>query len=218
MSIRAAQPVRSALHQGALAKDAPKIDPKEVEAIVERVLGTMEGDLTIADIKLYRELESLALYIESAKAEIAALSPDEISSTHIPKATDELDAIVDATEVATNAIMGAAEKIEQVAGAVEGAAAETLAEAVTAIYEACSFQDITGQRITKVVRTLKHIDEKVAALVSAFGEEIRKYKGTHATEEQANAVLTEKDVLNGPQLAADAKTQAEIDALLASFD
>jgi chemotaxis protein CheZ len=200
-------------------RDAPAIDPREVEAIVERVLGSVSGDVSIADIKLYRELESLALYIESAKAEIAALSPDEISSTHIPKATDELDAIVDATEGATNAIMGAAEKIEAAAAEIQGDAAAVLTEAVTAIYEACSFQDITGQRITKVVRTLKHIDEKVSALVAAFGEEIRKYKGASQPEAAApGGSLREEDVLHGPQLGGNAKTQDEIDALLSGMD
>jgi len=153
----------------AAAKDAkPAFDAVEVEAIVERLLNSMEGELTIANVKLYRELESLAVYIENAKTEIAALSPDEINSTHIPKATDELDAIIVATEGATHAIMSAAEKIESVTGAVSEEVNATLTDAVTAIYEACSFQDITGQRITKIVKTLKHIDEKVAALVGAL--------------------------------------------------
>lgn len=219
MPNRTANATSAAARKSGAKNTAPAVDPKEVEAIVERVLGSMEGELTVADIKLYRELESLAIYIESAKAEIAALSPDEISSTHIPKATDELDAIVDATETATNAIMGAAEKIEQLVGNVDEVASAALTDAVTEIYEACSFQDITGQRITKVVKALKHIDEKVADLVAAFGEEIRKYKSTRPTaDEPAKVELTEKDVLNGPQLSVDAKTQAEIDALLASFD
>ncbi|HLI13173.1 MAG TPA: protein phosphatase CheZ [Alphaproteobacteria bacterium] len=219
MSSRAVARSPGASSKTAAKKLAPAVDPKEVEAIVERVLGSMEGDVSVADIKLYRELESLALYIRSAKAEIAALSPDEISSTHIPKASDELDAIVEATEEATHKIMGAAEKIEGVSTAIEGEAAETLTEAVTGIYEACSFQDITGQRITKVVKALKHIDEKVAKLVEAFGEEIHKFKRAQPAEEKkAGEAIDEKDLLNGPQLGTDAKTQAEIDALLASFD
>ena len=47
--------------------------------------------------------------------------------------------------------------------------AAKLQDAVTRIYEACSFQDITGQRITKVVTTLKVIEEKVAHIISTFG-------------------------------------------------
>ncbi len=55
---------------------------------------------------------------------------------------------------------------------------------MTQVYEACNFQDITGQRITKVVNTLKHIEEKVEALVSAFGDEISKYKKAHPESDE----------------------------------
>ena len=51
--------------------------------------------------------------------------------------------------------------------------AAKLQDAVTQIYEACSFQDITGQRITKVVTTLKAIEGKVAHIISTFGAEYR---------------------------------------------
>ncbi len=44
-----------------------------------------------------------------------------------------------------------------------------LQDATTRIYEACSFQDITGQRITKVVATLKTIERKVAHIIGTFG-------------------------------------------------
>ena len=50
-----------------------------------------------------------------------------------------------------------------------GEPATKLQDATTRIYEACSFQDITGQRITKVVTTLKTIEAKVAQIVATFG-------------------------------------------------
>ena len=90
----------------------------------------------------------------------------------IPFATDELDAIVEHTAVATNAILESCEMLDEVATAVSGEAAARLQDAVTKIYEACSFQDITGQRITKVVTTLKAIEAKVAQIITTFGVEI----------------------------------------------
>src|SRR5208282_6542105 len=181
--------------------DAKPFDRIEVETLVARVLDSMASGLTVAEIRLYRELEGLALYIEAAKAEIAALSPDDISSTYIPKATGELDAIVDATENATNVIMSAAERIERLRGEVDGGVGAVLGEAVTTIYEACSFQDIAGQRITKVVVALKHIDEKVTTLVKALGGEIARCNKTNPSEKELARACAEKDVLNGPQLA-----------------
>ena len=161
----------------------------------------------------------MAEIIHSAKAEIAALRPDEIQQTHLPAATDELDAIVGATEEATGVILDAVEKIEAIAPQAPPEVAQELSNMVTRIYEACNFQDITGQRITKVVRTLKHIEAKVAGLVMAFGDEMARANAAGpAAEAKAEAPATsgtvdEKDLLNGPQLPSNATSQADIDAL-----
>ena len=107
-------------------------------------------------------MEALGRTIARAKAEIAALRVDDITDNHIPFATDELDAIVEHTATATNAILKAARRWMRLRGSVTGEPAARLQDATTRIYEACSFQDITGQRITKVVATLKTIEAKVA--------------------------------------------------------
>jgi chemotaxis protein CheZ len=197
------------------------VSREEITEVVCELLATMGGDLSEDNLKLYAELEALSRYITTAKFEIAALRPDEITSRHLPKATDELDAIVGATEEATNAILGAMENLEAIAGDLPPELGEKVNEAVTQVYEACSFQDITGQRITKVVNALKHIETKVEALVAAFGDEIAKYRTAHPEQEEApeeSRPVSDADLLNGPQLPDDASKQAEIDALLASFD
>src|SRR5689334_3527501 len=136
---------------------APPMDRAQIAEIVQSVVVTLSGDITREDLSLHHELESLAKYIESARAEIAALRPDEINDRHLPSATDELDAIVGATEEATGIILDSMEKIEAVVSTLSGESATTIADNVTRVYEACNFQDITGQRITKVVKTLKQI-------------------------------------------------------------
>lgn len=198
------------------------VSREEIAEVVTSLLATMEGDLSDDNLKLFAELDSLAKYITTAKSEIAALRPDEITARHLPKATDELDAIVGATEEATNSILGAMESLEAIAGELPPEFGEKVSDAVTQVYEACNFQDIIGQRITKVVNTLKHIEEKVEALVVAFGDEISKYKKAHPESDEApkeeKKAPTDAELLNGPQLPDDASKQAEIDALLASFD
>ncbi len=157
--------------------------------------------------RLFDELEALARFIENAKRDIAALHPEEIRQKHLPTATDELDAIVAATAEATGGILDAAEKLSAVAEAVGGGNGDQITEQVTRIYEACSFQDITGQRITKVVKALKHIEAKVGDLVEAFG-------GAPVSSQAPDAAVTgEAALLNGPQLPKDAASQSEIDAL-----
>ena len=195
----------------------------EITSVVESILTSMSGDISSSDFTLYHELEVLALYIDNAKMEIASLRPDEIQQEHIPSATDELDAIVAHTEEATGTILDAAEKLEELAASSDKKTAETITEAVTSIYEACNFQDITGQRITKVVKTLKHIEEKVDALISAFGEHVNngleERKKTDGETKKRNEELSEDQKLeHGPQLKENAQSQQEIDAILFGND
>ena len=190
----------------------------DVAEVVGEMLQSLEGDLSEVNLKVYSELEGLAKYILAAKREIAALRPDDITSEHLPKATDELDAIVGSTEEATNGILQAMELLEGLTAQMPAEIAEQVTNAVTQVYESCNFQDITGQRITKVVKTLKHIEDRVEALVAAFGDEIQKYRESHPSEEQPQQKSADEKLLNGPQLPDDAGKQADIDALLASFD
>lgn len=192
----------------------------EIVAIVEDMLSSMEGDLSQANLKLYSELEALARYIAEAKAEIAALRPEEIRSRHLPTATDELEAIVGATEKATNGILEAVEVIETLVGDMPVELAEKVTGAVTRVYEACNFQDITGQRITKVVKALQHIELKVDSLLAVFGDGLVQNlpaPGPLDDPEEEPRDAADKKLLNGPQLPDDASTQAEIDKLLADF-
>ena len=205
--------LRQRLDSAAAEARAP-LSREGVTAIVREVLDSMAGDVSAHDLKLYRELEELARYIHHIKSEVAAIRPTDIRDEHIATATDELDAVVGATEKATFAIFDACDAIGAVAGAVDAENAAKLNDAVTRIYEACNFQDITGQRITKVVRALRHIEDKVDALVAALGEE-----AFHAAEPApAQDEDPDKALLHGPQAEGQAISQDEIDRLLASFD
>jgi chemotaxis protein CheZ len=82
-------------------------------------------------------------------------------------------------------------------------------DAVTDIYEASAFQDITGQRITKIVRALQSLEEKLASLTDAFGP-LEETQGPAKPEGDAA-------LLNGPQLQKTAASQTDIDALFASL-
>jgi chemotaxis protein CheZ len=191
----------------------PDLEPEMVAEVVRAVLTTISDDLTAKEASLLREVEELARTISIAKTEIAALRVDDITDRDIPSATDELDAIVGHTAQATHAILESCELLDQVAATATGESASKLQDAVNRIYEACSFQDITGQRITKIVATLKAIEGKVAHIIATFGPGITK-----AEQPVHSGVMTEADLLNGPQLPAHAMDQSDIDALLASFE
>jgi chemotaxis protein CheZ len=204
----------------ALAQLGPRAQPDEITDAVESVMATVEGDLSAVNLKLYAEIEALSRFIASAKAEIAQVRPDEINTEHLPTATDELEAIVGATESATNTILEAMEGFEDVAETLDGPAAQKITDGVTAVYEACNFQDITGQRITKVVSALKQVEAKVDTLLAAFGEDAVAARAERtAAPAKAASVEDDASLMNGPASPGEAGvSQDDIDALLASFD
>jgi chemotaxis protein CheZ len=190
----------------------PGSQPEMVAEVVRVVLSTLSGDLSAQETSLLAEVEALGHTIARAKGEIAALRVDDITDNHIPFATDELDAIVEHTATATNAILSSCETLDEVARSVTGEPATRLQDATTRIYEACSFQDITGQRINKVVGTLKTIEAKVVQIVATFGN------GDRETLDEFAGAATDAALLNGPQHPAVAMDQSDIDKLLASFE
>lgn len=190
-----------------------------IRDVVGAVLSSMNGDLSATEATLLSEVEALGLTIQEAKREIAALRVDDLATAHIPEASDELEAIVESTANATNEILDTCEVIQEVAGKLDGDSKKRLEDATTRIFEACGFQDLTGQRISKVVRTLKTIEERVASIVDKFGDRARASSTDTGAPEAPAAPQGEAALLNGPALpGSGAVDQSEIDRLLASFD
>ncbi len=206
-----------------LSKSVGRVDPKDILEVVQSIMASIEGDHTSLSQRLHADIEALAEYINTAKAEITEIRADKINTEYLPEATDQLCAIVSATEKATNDIFEAVESIEGLASTMAPEQAEQIIEAVTRVYEACGFQDITGQRISKVVTALQGIESRVDALLQAFGGETGAADGGAGTpaEEPAAAkpgARSDEDLMNGPQLPDVANSQDDIDALLAGFD
>ena len=91
-----------------------------IEAAVRAVLGTLSGAMTAGEAALLSELEALGREVKRAKSEIAALRVDDINHSHIPAATDELDAVVEHTAEATNKILDSCEKLEVLQATLSG--------------------------------------------------------------------------------------------------
>lgn len=89
----------------------------------------------------------------------------------------ELDAVVDMTEDAANKILDAAGRVNKhIHSDIEWADEEVRARVlekmnmdIEEIFMACSFQDITGQRIRKALDNIKEIEERLGAALEKFG-------------------------------------------------
>ncbi len=180
-----------------------------VASVIERVRSSEE----LSRENLYRELKALHDLIEETRQDIGRTNFTEISGKHIPSATDELDAVVAATEVATSTIMDSCDAIQAESEKMDPHHKEFLMAEVTKILEACSFQDITGQRITKVVKSLKVIEGKVSDLMGILEDKIPGLPmGQDEDRRQGDARL-----MNGPQLPDKSVSQEDIDKLLADL-
>ena len=171
-----------------------------------------EGHLDI----LRGELEEMRASILKALQDIAAIKPEDADNNRIMAATAELDAIVTATERATNSILGAAEGLQEIGAKLreEGANANACDEIdthVTDIFLACSFQDITGQQTTKVINVLRYLEQRVKSMIEIWGVEGAKPSGvrTGSMEKWSDANL-----LQGPQLEGNGVSQDEVDRML----
>jgi chemotaxis protein CheZ len=158
------------------------------------------------------ELKRLRDAIEDTKKEIAAIRHPAAKSDPILTATDQLDAVVEATEGATNTILETVEKIDELTQRARHSTSEKhtsellgeVSDMVATIFEACNFQDITGQRITKVVNTMKFIEERMNTIVGIWGTEAFGDIQVPEVEEPA---------LDGPQRGDGGISQDDIDKL-----
>ncbi len=174
-------------------------------------------DTTHANRDVFAHIAELAEIIDALRKDITAHSPQHVKNSHVPDATDELGEVVRATADATHKIMSICEEIETFAGGLEADQHEALSAKVTQIYEACTFQDVTGQRIKNVVTTLQLIEEKVDRIMDTLGDKVGLKVGEGKYEKEVS-IDDAKSLMNGPQMADKAISQDEIDRLLAEFD
>ncbi|HTM80307.1 protein phosphatase CheZ [Asticcacaulis sp.] len=172
----------------------------------ETLVGLLHSFYTQLDTRRSQDFQAIADSIAQARAEISDLNPNGAFSN----AGAELAAITQDTERATNAIMTAAETVMAM-DAADPQMAGRITDEVMKMFEACAFQDITGQRISKIIRLLNQIEARVADLAAAvgMGEEVAVAELT-AAELRAQNLL-----LNGPALDGPETNQADIDALFA---
>lgn len=169
---------------------------------------------------LKMELRALANSIQETKREIAHLRTSDGEDDRLNVVAGELDAVVGATERATNGILEAAEKIDNAAQNVRTNSSdayiqrlgEDISELVMGIFEHSNFQDITGQRITKVVNTLKFVEDRIDKMINIWGQEtIDELLGEVPDSQYSED--DERRLLNGPQMEDKAISQGDIDKL-----
>src|SRR5438094_4831989 len=170
--------------------------------------------------KLKVELDLIHDAINRTKREIATLHGKSFDGQEMAKVNGELGAVVGGTEHATQQILEATEAIDQAATALskntspdqQKLLSEEIQERVISIFEACNFQDLTGQRISKVMTTMKFIESHINVMMDIWGgvDALRAHAAPIVDTREGDAKL-----LNGPKLDGDDghASQNDIDAL-----
>ena len=170
--------------------------------------------------KLKVELDLIHDAISRTKREIAVLHGKSFNGEEMAKVNGELGAVVGGTEQATQQILEATEAIDQAATALskntspdqQKLLSEEIQERVVSIFEACNFQDLTGQRISKVTATMKFIENHINVMMEIWG-------GVDAIKSHAPPLVDRREgdarLLNGPKMEGDVghASQDDIDAL-----
>ncbi|RMF02441.1 MAG: chemotaxis protein, partial [Alphaproteobacteria bacterium] len=151
--------------------------------------------------------------IARTRREIAAIT-SQADDSRLITATEELDAIVEATEKATSDILEAAEDVQETAWLLrenggDEAICDRLDQRATDIYTACSFQDITGQRTSKVVQILHYLEKRLNSMIDIWGLDDIEVRQDDISDSRPDAHL-----LNGPQLAGRGLEQDAIDDMI----
>jgi chemotaxis protein CheZ len=170
--------------------------------------------------KLKVELDLIHDAISRTKREIAVLHGKSFDGDEMAKVNGELGAVVGGTEQATQQILEATEAIDNAASALsknispdqQKILSEEIQERVISIFEACNFQDLTGQRISKVMSTMKFIEQHINEMMDIWG-------GVDAIKAHAPPIVDTREgdarLLNGPKLDGDVghASQDDIDAM-----
>jgi chemotaxis regulatin CheY-phosphate phosphatase CheZ len=171
------------------------------------------GDMPAHHGEIMQALGALqAMMNRTARTPVAVTAPGagELRAALLTRIAHELEAVTTGTAQATQRILTAAEEIDQLAdnlsaalkGKIEQDLAHDISDQVIGIFEACNFQDLIGQRIAKVMATLKLVEDNIASEL---------YGTKTAPSPRRDGVPS----LHGPRLDSDHGhvAQSEIDAM-----
>ena len=188
----AAQKIRVAMDQlkATGVRGRPLVEVLDLSHQMADAMPAFFGSL---DKSIIGEFKYLADFIQKARDEISGLRANDIKDARLPGASVELDAVVRDTERATASIMAEAEKLMSLEPADLTAYMAEVDAAMMRIFEACVFQDLTGQRVTKFASALGVTDTE--------------------QQETAGEVRARELLLNGPAMNGPTTSQDDIDAL-----
>lgn len=196
-------------------KDPEDLQLNDVLGVTEIMALCLRDLFATEDTPIFSSAVMMAAYVRGARERLKNVRPASLRDEDLPLAREELEAIVAHTEEATNTIMELAETMMGL-DPEESNYSETINDSLMQIFEACAFQDITGQRAGKVADTIATTSEQISVVASVLGSAHDKTVGpAEETEEEARR---RENLLHGPQSGSQAITQDEVDEMINQDD
>ncbi len=208
----------------AIARSLDRLFEERMQAYLQKVVeGEFYKELVF---EMKKRIDDVYRSINEFKKALSQLRDSaDTANTMFGEASDQLEEIVKATETATVKIMDVAEKDQElltrarelVSQLENGSTANELKKIIDELYQdtleiitACAFQDITGQRVKKVVNAIQTVEAKLLELLVETGVKIKE-KQEGVTPELEQKAQQAMDLLKGP----DGKvSQDDVDSLL----
>ncbi len=209
-----------------------ELSPERVDEIVDSINQQRDGGISLVELlsltkimveslqsivddlddDLGSDVQAIARHIERTQLELGEIPADSMAELAMPDVDMDLKEVVQSTEAATNTILQSAEQIMSASDEDMDTYRQTVDDAVMAIFEACCFQDLTGQRISRVSDTLSQISQHLKYVTDVINgcRATRPFNTiTHAGSGPA---------MHGPQSGDDAVSQDLADSLFEDFD
>lgn len=186
----------------------------EVLHLAQSSVETLKEFLSRLDTIVGDDFHQIMEKISETRDDMQLLNTKELDVDPLSNAENELKLVVKATEDATNRIMEAAETIMTADPEDPATYHMTVESNIMEIFEACSFQDITGQRINRVVETLDFVDYRIHKIANFLGIENEKERRDFDETAFLERLQRKDDlILHGPQDEGEGVSQNDIDDL-----
>ena len=155
------------------ATDLRAVVREEVGSLFEELRRFVDRRITELSVEVHGAVQMVDFSETNLSAQLGAIHNQIASVVAVPAVATrnsglELEAVVEVTEAAADRILEAAEAIGDwvAAGRRDPEGFELVREKVNAIFEACSFQDITGQRIRRAIDHLQRVETMLGELMN----------------------------------------------------
>ena len=178
-------------------------DTRAVLDAISKLESVVQTTQTAPREQVRDQLVDMSSAIERTRQEIAQLAADTQAAGRFVAAGEEFETVVASGETATREILGAAEKVQEVAWHLRDSGADPdlcdlIDQRATDIYMACSFHEQAGQRIASVIQTLRYLDGRINAMMDLLGQPTIVATAPAGSVAGANARLIDRPARHEP--------------------